>query len=109
MLVSRHPHKSAVLSKLQSALASCDGLCCKSLLLFSLDLLITSAGRASASGGAGAPKQPGLFQMLTTKSVVISCLIFAFQQFAGINAIIYFSSSVFAQVLRCCRAISRAC
>jgi len=25
-------------------------------------------------------------------------MIFAFQQFAGINAIIYFSSSVFAQV-----------
>jgi Sugar (and other) transporter len=48
----------------------------------------TPAGRASARGSAGA-----------TKSVVISCLIFAFQQFAGINAIIYFSSSVFAQVL----------
>ena len=55
------------------------------------------AGRASARGSAGAPK-PGLFRLLTTKSVVISCLIFAFQQFAGINAIIYFSSSVFAQV-----------
>lgn len=58
---------------------------------------LLSEGRPSAPGGQGAPQKPGLFKLLTTKSVVISMLIFVFQQFAGINAIIYFSSSVFAQ------------
>lgn len=47
--------------------------------------------------GAASRKKPGVFNLLFTKSVLISCFIFAFQQFAGINAIIYFSSSVFAQ------------
>lgn len=56
-----------------------------------------SDGRPSAMGNAAKRKRPGIFSLLFTKSVVISCLIFAFQQFAGINAIIYFSSSVFAQ------------
>ena len=46
------------------------------------------AGKADASLG----------KLLTTKSVILGGMIFAFQQFAGINAIIYFSSSVFAQV-----------
>jgi len=58
--------------------------------------LMLSDGRPSAPGSASG-KKPGLFTLLTTKSVLISCFIFAFQQFAGINAIIYFSSSVFAQ------------
>lgn len=48
-------------------------------------------------GSAASRKKPGVFNLFTTKSVVISAFIFAFQQFAGINAIIYFSSSVFAQ------------
>ena len=48
----------------------------------------TGAAKADASLG----------KLLTTKSVILGGMIFAFQQFAGINAIIYFSSSVFAQV-----------
>ena len=52
------------------------------------------AGKAPSGSGEG----PSLAKLLTTKSVILGALIFVFQQFAGINAIIYFSSSVFAQV-----------
>jgi hypothetical protein len=31
----------------------------------------------------------------------MGCVLFVFQQFSGINAIVYFSSSVFKQVSRC--------
>lgn len=53
------------------------------------------AGKAPSGGGEGNLR---LAALLTTKSVILGALIFVFQQFAGINAIIYFSSSVFAQV-----------
>lgn len=37
-------------------------------------------------------------ELLSNKGVKIGCIIFLLQQFSGINAIVYFSSSVFAQV-----------
>jgi hypothetical protein len=40
----------------------------------------------------------GLTQMLGMRSVQIGLLLFAFQQFAGINAIVYFSTAVFRKV-----------
>ncbi len=63
------------------------------------------AARDDSWGGCHAGKTPtgaakadaSLGKLLTTKSVILGGMIFAFQQFAGINAIIYFSSSVFAQ------------
>ena len=56
-------------------------------------------GCLAGKSPAGAAKaDASLGKLLTTKSVLLGGMIFAFQQFAGINAIIYFSSSVFAQV-----------
>lgn len=57
---------------------------------------VSSLHAGKSASGAG--EAPSLAKLLTTKSVVLGALIFVFQQFAGINAIIYFSSSVFAQV-----------
>jgi hypothetical protein len=39
-----------------------------------------------------------LFKPELRKGVMIGCMLFVFQQFSGINALIYFSSSVFRQV-----------
>jgi hypothetical protein len=39
-----------------------------------------------------------LFKPGLRKGVLIGCMLFVFQQFSGINALIYFSSSVFKQV-----------
>lgn len=61
--------------------------------------LMRSAGDSFAGKTPGAAAaDASLGKLLTTKSVILGGLIFAFQQFAGINAIIYFSSNVFAQV-----------
>jgi hypothetical protein len=60
---------------------------------------MTRAGVFAGKPPSGAAEgDASLGKLLTTKSVILGGLIFAFQQFAGINAIIYFSSSVFAQV-----------
>lgn len=53
----------------------------------------------SESGGGKAVAAPTLGQLVTNKAVLIGCFLFVLQQFSGINAIVYFSSSVFAQVL----------
>lgn len=50
---------------------------------------------------AGGGKQGGwgdLFAPAYRKGVLIGCMLFVFQQFSGINAIVYFSSSVFKKV-----------
>lgn len=53
------------------------------------------AGGAKAGGGGGGA--PNLFSGEYRKGVVMGCILFVFQQFSGINAIVYFSSSVFKQ------------
>jgi hypothetical protein len=57
-------------------------------------LLLHSGG--SKSGGAGGGES--LFSATYRKGVIMGCILFVFQQFSGINAIVYFSSSVFKQV-----------
>ncbi len=42
--------------------------------------------------------QPGLGDLLKNRGALIGTAVFLFQQLAGINAIIYFSSDVFAKV-----------
>jgi hypothetical protein len=60
-----------------------------------------AGGKGSAAGGG-----ESLFSATYRKGVLMGCLLFVFQQFSGINAIVYFSSSVFKQVQRETR---RAC
>ncbi|KAK9820324.1 hypothetical protein WJX72_008975 [[Myrmecia] bisecta] len=62
------------------------------------------SGPAQLGGGAledvakdVVKSEPGLGEMLSNKGVLIGCTLFLLQQFSGINAIVYFSSSVFAQ------------
>ncbi len=58
------------------------------------------ASQLPSSTGSGG-KQAGwgdLFAPKYRKAVLIGCMLFLFQQFSGINALIYFSSSVFKQV-----------
>jgi MFS family permease len=49
---------------------------------------------AAAKGGT---ESANMFGPVYRKGVVMGCLLFVFQQFSGINAIVYFSSSVFKQ------------
>jgi sugar porter (SP) family MFS transporter len=49
---------------------------------------------AAAKGGT---ESANVFGSTYRKGVVMGCLLFVFQQFSGINAIVYFSSSVFKQ------------
>lgn len=49
-------------------------------------------------GGGSAAEPVSMGELLGNKGVLIGCAIFLLQQFSGINAIVYFSSSVFAQV-----------
>eukprot|EP00884_Botryococcus_braunii_P011217 jgi/Botrbrau1/20096/Bobra.0850s0001.1 len=51
-------------------------------------------GESSSGKTAAAPT---LAQLVSNKAVLIGCFLFVLQQFSGINAIVYFSSSVFAQ------------
>jgi hypothetical protein len=43
----------------------------------------------------------GLFAPQYRKGVIMGMVLFAIQQFAGINALVYFSTSVFRQVGAC--------
>lgn len=57
-------------------------------------------GVAQLAGEGGSGKEtaaPGLLEVLTCRPVLLGCALFVFQQFTGINAIIYFSSTVFKQ------------
>ncbi len=53
---------------------------------------------ADVEGGSSAQEPVSMGELLGNKGVRIGCAIFLLQQFSGINAIVYFSSSVFAQV-----------
>ena len=53
---------------------------------------------ADVEGGSAAEEPVSMAELLGNKGVKIGCVIFLLQQFSGINAIVYFSSSVFAQV-----------
>jgi hypothetical protein len=57
---------------------------------------VCAAGEGK-SGGAAA-SGANLFAPSYRKGVIMGCMLFVFQQFSGINAIVYFSSSVFKQV-----------
>lgn len=52
-------------------------------------------------GGSSSAAGESLFSATYRKGVIMGCLLFVFQQFSGINAIVYFSSSVFKQVRGC--------
>ena len=52
----------------------------------------------AAKTAASSAKSAGLGEALTSKGVLLGCAIFVLQQLSGINAIVYFSSSVFAKV-----------
>ena len=53
--------------------------------------------------------QPGLGDLLKNRGALIGTAMFLFQQLAGINAIIYFSSDVFAKVGPCEQAATSSC
>jgi len=59
----------------------------------------TAAGEEAVSAvkEAVSGTSEGLLQLLGTRSVQIGILLFVLQQFAGINALVYFSTSVFRQ------------
>lgn len=57
---------------------------------------LTPAGDADALKGP--TKAAGLSEALRSRSVLLGCALFVLQQLSGINAIVYFSSSVFAKV-----------
>jgi hypothetical protein len=57
-------------------------------------VLALSAGSKGGASGAG----ESLLSATYRKGVLMGCMLFVFQQFSGINAIVYFSSSVFKQV-----------
>ena len=65
-----------------------------------------AAGPMQLTPGAGDPteakgqaaKSPGLGEALKSKGVLLGCAMFVLQQLSGINAIVYYSSSVFAKV-----------
>jgi hypothetical protein len=61
----------------------------------------SGASQLAPVGTSGAGKEGGwgdCFAAPYRKPVLIGCMLFVFQQFSGINALIYFSSSVFKQV-----------
>ena len=56
---------------------------------------VTAGGKPAPAGG---DVDVGFFQMLSMRSFQIGLLLFVFQQFSGINALVYFSTAVFRQV-----------
>lgn len=57
-----------------------------------------SAQLGTSIASKGGAEAASLFSPTYRKGVLMGCLLFLFQQFSGINAIVYFSSSVFKQV-----------
>lgn len=72
-----------------------------------LKLWGSTAELGAASSGAASDK-PGMGELLSNKGVVIGMMMFVLQQFSGINAIIYFSTSVFKQAGVASTAIASA-
>lgn len=70
---------------------------CTYLIHLCAPLLALLAHTAGSSKGAASGGE-NLFAPAYRKGVLMGCLLFVFQQFSGINAIVYFSSSVFKQV-----------
>jgi Sugar (and other) transporter len=78
-------------------------LACILRLCLALKQSTVSGGFDSPGGKAVEPGDaqssgPGVLQLLTKKTVILGIFLFLLQQFSGINAIVYFSSSVFAKV-----------
>ncbi|EIE25526.1 general substrate transporter [Coccomyxa subellipsoidea C-169] len=59
--------------------------------------LTEGSSKTDVEGGSSAQEPVSMGELLGNKGVRIGCAIFLLQQFSGINAIVYFSSSVFAQ------------
>ncbi len=57
----------------------------------------TSELGGSSSTAGGPSDKPGMGELLSNRGVLIGMMMFVLQQFSGINAIIYFSTSVFKQ------------
>lgn len=70
----------------------------KSSALSANDDLFNGSLGVDVEGGSAAEKPVSMSELLSNKGVQIGCAIFLLQQFSGINAIVYFSSSVFGQV-----------
>ena len=56
-----------------------------------------AAAAAAPKAGAAPPARLSAKELASSRGVLTGCALFALQQFAGINAIVYFSSSVFAK------------
>lgn len=48
---------------------------------------------AAKEGDGTAPSQPSWGEVLSSRAALVGVMLFLFQQFSGINAIVYFSSS----------------
>lgn len=57
-----------------------------------------SPSPSDSDAAKGPAKSAGLGEALKSRSVLLGCALFVLQQLSGINAIVYFSSSVFAKV-----------
>ena len=68
-----------------------------------------STAELGGTGGSGSGSdKPGMGELLSNKGVIIGMMMFVLQQFSGINAIIYFSTSVFKKAGGASTAIASA-